>query len=89
MNTYVAQVETSSGAQQFYLAAANIQDAQTQVEAVAKRMPEGAIRYTIQYAQPALSPKSTDALVDATIGLFACFIVGAIALYKVRLYFKG
>ena len=89
MNTYVAQVETISGKQQLQIAAANIQDAQAQLEVLAQRAPEGVIRYTIQGAQPAASPEAIGGLVDASMGLFACLILFVITEYKLRRYFKG
>lgn len=89
MNTYVAQVETISGTQQLKLAAANIQDAQAQLEASAQRAPEGVVRYTIQSSQPTLSPEAVGGLVEASMGLFACLFIFVVAEYKLRRYLKS
>jgi hypothetical protein len=89
MKTYIAQLETASGSQQIQLAAANIQDAQSQLEVRSQSVVDAPVRYTIQEQVPAQLPDTTAAFLNASGGLLACIFVLVVAEYKIRRYFKG
>jgi hypothetical protein len=89
MKTYLATIETPAGTQTIQLAAANLQDAQYQVEASKQSNTQSTYHYTIQQVSPLQSPEVISGLASATGGLLCCLVFLAVAEYKLRKYFKG
>ncbi len=89
MKTYLALIETVSGNQHIQLAAANTQDARSQVEARVQAAGDTSVRYTIQEQLTVQAPETMSALLNASGGLISCILALAIAEYRLRRYFKG
>ena len=88
MKTYIAQIQTVSGTQQIQLAAANIQDAQSQLESKAQTFTDIPARYSIQEQPAALAPNAVSGLLGASGGMFACIVALIIAVHHIERHCK-
>ena len=87
METYIAQ--NVSGNQQIQLAAANMQDARSQMEARVQASDDTSVRYTIPEQPPVLQAEATTSLISASGVLLGCLVFLVVAEQKLRSYCKG
>jgi len=86
MNVYLAKVESSSGYQQIKLSAANIQDAQSQLESQTQATQDGPVHYTLQEQPQAVMPETASSLLNASGALLGCIVFLVVAERKLRTY---
>lgn len=89
MKTCIATIATPAGTQTIQLAAANIQEAQSTVEARAQSVDQDNYHYSIRQVTPMQSPEFISGLMNATGALVGCLVFYVVAIYRVRKYFKG
>lgn len=89
MKTYIATIETSAGTNTIQLAAANLKDAQAQIESREQDQAKGSYNYEIRQVDPMQSPEIMNELMSASGALLACLILFVAAEYKLRRYFIG